>query len=171
MEQSPQFTTIKGKFKRRLWGNEEQYRITLYSLIEADDMAPDQVKMDRTFVAKGNFLPENETLITRFTGRWVKNKGRDGFAFQVQSFMEEPPASKEGIIKYLSSGLYKGIGPKTAENIYKTFGKQSIEVLTRQTERLREVKGIGKSTLSCIIESVKSTRDLQELVLFSLSTM
>ena len=166
MEQSPQFTTIKGKFKRRLWGNEEQYRITLYSLIEADDMAPDQVKMDRTFVAKGNFLPENETLITRFTGRWVKNKGRDGYAFQVQSFMEEPPASKEGIIKYLSSGLYKGIGPKTAENIYKTFGKQSIEVLTRQTERLREVKGIGKSTLNCIIESVKSTRDLQELVLF-----
>lgn len=166
METVRQVTTIKGRFKRRLWGNDQQYRISLYSLVDADEDAPAQVQADKTFVAKGDFLPENETLITRLTGRWVKNKNRDGYAFQVQSFFEEPPSSKEGIIKYLSSGLYKGIGPKTAENIYKTFGKQSIEVVTKETDRLREVKGIGKSTLACIIESVKSTRELQELVLF-----
>ena len=112
METVRQVTTIKGRFKRRLWGNDQQYRISLYSLVDADDDAPAQVQTDKTFVAKGDFLPENETLITRLTGRWVKNKNRDGYAFQVQSFFEEPPSSKEGIIKYLSSGLYKGDRPQ-----------------------------------------------------------
>lgn len=159
-------STVKGRFKRRLWGNDQQYRIVLYELVEVDETAPEQIQLDGTFVAKGNFLPENEALITNLRGRWVKNKNRSGYAFQVQSFYEEPPASKEGIIKYLSAGLYKGIGPKTAARIYDTFGKDSIQVVTRETDKLQTVKGIGKSTVSCIIESVKATRELQDLVLF-----
>lgn len=159
-------SVVKGRFKRRLWGNDQQYRIVLYSLVEVDETAPEQIEQDGTFVAKGNFLPENEALITSLSGRWVKNKNRPGYAFQVQSFYEEPPASKEGIIKYLSAGLYKGIGPKTAARIYDTFGKDSIQVVTRETDKLQNVKGIGKSTVACIIESVKATRELQDLVLF-----
>lgn len=159
-------SVVKGRFKRRLWGNDQQYRIVLYSLVEVDETAPEQIEQDGTFVAKGNFLPENEALVTSLSGRWVKNKNRPGYAFQVQSFYEEPPASKEGIIKYLSAGLYKGIGPKTAARIYDTFGKDSIQVVTRETDKLKAVKGIGKSTVTCIIESVKATRELQDLVLF-----
>lgn len=159
-------SVVKGRFKRRLWGNDQQYRIVLYSLVEVDETAPELIEQDGTFVAKGNFLPENEALVTSLSGRWVKNKNRPGYAFQVQSFYEEPPASKEGIIKYLSAGLYKGIGPKTAARIYDTFGKDSIQVVTRETDKLKAVKGIGKSTVTCIIESVKATRELQDLVLF-----
>ena len=159
-------TIVRGRFKRRLWGNDEQYRIVLYTLVGEADGLPLAVREDQTFVAKGSLLPENDTIVVRFTGQWVKNQGRDGFAFKVSSFYEEPPTNKEGIIKYLSSGLYKGIGVKTAENIYKVFGKDSIQIVTRQTERLREVKGIGSSTVACIIESVKETVELQDMVLF-----
>ena len=112
METVRQVTTIKGRFKRRLWGNDQQYRISLYSLVDADDDAPAQVQTDKTFVAKGDFLPENETLITRLTGRWVKNKNRDGYAFQVQSFFEEPPSAKKELSNTCPPACIKGSAPK-----------------------------------------------------------
>ena len=51
----------------------------------------------------------------------------------------------------LSSGLIKGIGPKTAEKIYDKFGDQTLDILDNHTEklirenpyRLRDMAGIG----------------------------
>ena len=60
-------SAVKGRFKRRLWGNDQQYRIVLYELVEADETAPDQIQHDGTFVAKGNFLPENRAMLFRYS--------------------------------------------------------------------------------------------------------
>ena len=169
METVRQVTTIKGRFKRRLWGNDQQYRISLYSLVDADDDAPAQVQTDKTFVAKGDFLPENETLITRLTGRWVKNKNRDGYAFQVQSFFEEPPSSKEGIIKYLSSGLYKGIGPKTASELAISIDIEDFP----SHDRLASYCGLAPrnrqsgTSISSVTASRQGNKRLKNLLIFS----
>jgi len=163
-----ELTMVRCRFKRKLFEGADQFRICIYKLESAESAVPNHVKEDGTLVAKGNILPMNDALIVQLTGRWVKNTGgRDGYAFKVEKApIEEPPITKDGIIKYLTSGLYKGIGEKTAENIYKTFGKDSIEIVTRQTDRLREIKGIGPSTVTNIIESVKETVELQDLVRF-----
>ena len=49
-----------------------------------------------------------------------------------------------GIEKYLGSGLIKGIGPVMANRIVKVFGKETIEVIEKDTEKLSEVQGTGK---------------------------
>lgn len=157
---------VKGRFKRKLWSNAEQYRISVFLLEDAGCPVPSHVKDNGEFVAKGTLLPENDAIPVKFTGRWVRSKGREGYAFAVKTYEELPPASKDGIIKFLSSGLYKGIGIKTAKNIYSAFGGDSIEVVTRQTDRLREIRGIGPSTVASIIECVRETVELQDLVRF-----
>ena len=155
---------IRGRFIRRLWGNDEGYRISLYEIIEAPENTPDEFLRSGTFVAKGVFLPELEQLTVKFTGAWRKSKGKS--ALQVHSFAEETPKSKEAIIEYLSSGLFRGIGPKTAERIYDAFGKDAPEIIIHNPKRLTEVKGIGVVTAQFIAESVNENRAIQDLVLF-----
>lgn len=42
----------------------------------------------------------------------------------------------EGILGYLSSGLLKGIGPKTAGEIVQRFGTDSLNIIEHHPERL-----------------------------------
>ena len=63
-------------------------------------------------------------------------------------------SSKEGIINYLSKGEIEGIGVQLAERIYETFGDDTIDIVTNQTDRLREVYGIGKKTVKKVKESL-----------------
>ena len=163
-----ELTMVRCRFKKKIYEGDSQFRICLYKLESAESAVPNHVKNEMTLVAKGVALPMNDAVVVQFTGKWTKNTGgRDGYTFKVEKPpVEEAPITKDGIIKYLVSGLYKGIGEKTAENIFKTFGKDSIEVVTRHTDRLREIKGIGPSTVNNIIESVKETVELQDLVMF-----
>lgn len=63
-------------------------------------------------------------------------------------------SSKEGIINYLAKGEIEGIGVQLAEKIYETFGDDTIEIVTNQTDRLLEVYGIGKKTVKKVKESL-----------------
>lgn len=112
METVRQVTTIKGRFKRRLWGNDQQYRISLYSLVDADEDAPAQVQADKTFVAKGDFLPENETLITRLTGRWVKNKTGTATLFRSNRSLRSRHPAKRELSNTCPPACIKGSAPK-----------------------------------------------------------
>ena len=55
-----------------------------------------------------------------------------GKQFQVDSFSLQAPTSTLGIERFLASGRFKGIGPKTAKVIVAHFGAQTIEVLSHQ---------------------------------------
>ena len=48
----------------------------------------------------------------------------------------KPPSSYEGIIAYLSSDLFKGIGKKKAKKIVDCFGTDTISIIKNQPELL-----------------------------------
>src|SRR5579863_3785084 len=75
-------------------------------------------------------------------GEW-ENDPKYGRQLHVTSFTQRLPASPEGIMRYLSSGLIKGIGPKKAKLIVDHFGEQTLAIIEQQPERLSEVKGIS----------------------------
>ena len=63
-------------------------------------------------------------------------------------------SSKEGIINYLAKGEIEGIGVQLAEKIYDTFGDDTIDIVTNQTDRLLEIYGIGKKTVQKVKDSL-----------------
>src|SRR5216110_1964996 len=75
-------------------------------------------------------------------GEWEKDP-KYGRQLHVTSFVQRLPASKEGIIRYLSSGLIKGIGPKKATLIVDHFGEQTLAIIEQQPDLLSQVKGIS----------------------------
>ncbi len=113
-------------------------------------------------VIVGNLFDVNEGDFLEVTGE-VFNHSRYGEQVKVQSFKTILPEDKEGMIKYLSSGRIKGIGKKTAEKIVNKFGTSTFEVLQNKTERLREIKGLKKSTVEEIKKNLKDNKTIREL--------
>ncbi len=101
----------------------------------------------------------------RAHGGWEETP-KFGPRFRVTRFDIVPPSSVEGIEKYLSSGLIRGIGPVIAERIVKRFGADTLRVISEQPERLRQVQGIGRKTLTKITSSWEQHREARETMVF-----
>src|SRR5438876_6143484 len=98
-------------------------------------------------------------------GEWEKDP-KFGRQLRVISFVQRLPASKEGIIRYLSSGLIKSIGPKKAKLIVDHFGEQTLAIIEQQPERLSEVKGVSAKDRDQIIKTWAEQSEIKELHLF-----
>lgn len=116
-------------------------------------------------VAVGNFpyIKEGEHL--KLTGNWIVHK-QFGKQFSVTNCEEILPTTIEGIEKYLTSGIIKGIGPVTARRIVNYFGEKSLEILDNNIDRLKEIEGIGQKKFEIIKQSYFEHYDLRNIIMY-----
>ena len=62
------------------------------------------------------------------------------------------PATSSAMLKYLSSGVIKGVRHATAEKIVSAFGDKTFEILENSPEMLAELPGISRDKAMCIGE-------------------
>ncbi|MBS3943313.1 MAG: ATP-dependent RecD-like DNA helicase [Dethiobacter sp.] len=116
-----------------------------------------------TFV--GNFpqLTEGESL--SITGQWQLHP-RFGQQLVVENWERLIPATVDGLTRYLSSGLIKGVGPVMAKRIVRHLGLSTLEILEKEPHRLQEVEGIGSKKSKQIINSFRNYKQLQNVMVF-----
>ncbi len=68
------------------------------------------------------------------------------------------PDTRDGVIAYLSSGKFPGVGEKTARAIVAALGTEALRILDETPERIREVPGIGQRKAQGIIEALEAGR-------------
>jgi exodeoxyribonuclease V alpha subunit len=93
-----------------------------------------------------------ETL--RVRGRYEQHPSF-GRRFRVESYSPVLPTTADGIARYLGSGLIEGIGGGLAKRLVERFGDKTLEVITIQSGRLREVPGIGAQRAEAIASAVR----------------
>lgn len=120
---------------------------------------------DKGHVAVGNFLSINIGENLKLVGNF-KHNGKYGMQFQVDSYESVAPKTRNGIIRYLSSGLIKGVGPVTAEAIVKKFKENTLEIIEFNPEKLVEVRGISQKKAKLISESLVEVKDMQNAMVF-----
>ncbi|MFP4169276.1 MAG: ATP-dependent RecD-like DNA helicase [Desulfonatronovibrionaceae bacterium] len=103
--------------------------------------------------------------ILDMSGHW-KEHPKFGRQFQVQNYSQILPATENGIKRYLSSNMIKGIGPVTAERLVNSFGAGVLDILDQNPDRLLEVEGIGPGKLKTIVNSWEEQREIRSLMLF-----
>jgi len=99
------------------------------------------------------------------SGGWVEHP-RYGKQFKVESANISYPTTDAGIIKYLGSGMIRGIGPVTAKRIVSKFGETTLDIFDNNISRLIEVEGIGKKKLEQIKEGWEEQRSVKNVMLF-----
>jgi len=98
-------------------------------------------------------------------GQWNLHPSH-GRQFQAKAITCITPTSAEGIRRYLASGMIKGIGPTFAQRIVDKFGEQTLDVIDKESARLREVEGIGEGRRKLIKESWNEQRGVREIMIF-----
>ncbi len=89
-----------------------------------------------------------------------------GQRFVVSAFTPITPTTSTGIARYLGSGLVPGIGAALAERLVEKFGADTLEVISTQSGRLREVSGIGAQRAQAIADAVRSKKLEAEVLSF-----
>lgn len=87
-----------------------------------------------------------------------------GKQFKVETFEKVIPTSKDGLQRYLSSGIIKGIGPATAKKIIKKFGTDTISILRYEPEKLADIKGITIEKAIDISQSFNENTEVWKIV-------
>lgn len=114
------------------------------------------------FTAVGYDLPRTNAIQMEIDGVW--KTGKYGCQLQVEHWSEIIPPTIEGIRGYLSSGLLKGIGEKTADAIVARFGVDSLNVLEQHPERLLEIRGITEEKLEEIKTGYTESKMMRDLM-------
>lgn len=98
-------------------------------------------------------------------GIWQNDKTH-GLQFKAHHLKVVPPATLEGIEKYLGSGMVKGIGPHFAKVLVKAFREQVFDVIETEPERLKSLPGIGPKRIARITGAWSEQKAIREIMVF-----
>jgi exodeoxyribonuclease V alpha subunit len=99
------------------------------------------------------------------SGEWVNDRIH-GQQFKARFLRISPPTSAEGIQKYLSSGMIRGVGPVYATKLVRAFGGKVFDVIEATPDRLREVEGIGPVRAASILAAWAEQKAVREIMVF-----
>ncbi|MBU1221099.1 ATP-dependent RecD-like DNA helicase [Myxococcota bacterium] len=105
-------------------------------------------------------------------GTWLKTEGtweingKFGPQFRITRWEMTQPATKEGLIRFLGSGLVNGIGISFAERIVNHFGADTLSIIENKPHKLMEVEGIGKVRCESISRSFLERKHMAQVMVW-----
>ena len=72
----------------------------------------------------------------------------------------------QGLLKNTLVGLIKGIGSKFAKRIIRQFGRDILDVIETDIQRVLKVPGIGKKRVENIHKSCEGQKEIKNVMLF-----
>ncbi len=116
-----------------------------------------------TCVGKFPFITAGQNV--ELEGEMIKDK-KYGEQFKVSHAKVLAPTSIDGIIKYLGSGLIKGVGPVTAMNIVAKFKQSTLDIIQFNPQKLVEVRGVSPAKAVQIHEAYQQLKTMQNAIMF-----
>ncbi len=149
-----EYETLHGRVEHITYKS-QQTGYTVFKLSVAGD----------TVVVTGNFPYVSQGDVVNLTGEYVVHNTY-GPQFKAHTCEKEAPTDEAAILRYLSCGAIKGIGPATASKIIKKFGNNALDVIKNHPERLCEIKGISPDKADRISKEYMRQFGIQDLMLY-----
>lgn len=108
-----------------------------------------------TITVTGNFLELVIGFSYEFSG-YYKEHSKYGKQFSAVTFIKKDSFTKQGLINYLSSEKFYGIGPKLAESIVDTLGLDAIKKIREDDTALVGIKGLTKAKKEALVTVIKN---------------
>ncbi|PKR85178.1 SF1B family DNA helicase RecD2 [Heyndrickxia camelliae] len=151
---------IKGRHLVTIFHNEQN----LYSVIRIRVDETNDNSADKEAIITGHFpkMHEQETYI--FYGAFQEHP-KFGLQFNAKHFKKEIPHTKQGIIGYLSSELFNGIGKKTAERIVDELGENAISKILEQPSLLDKVPKLPPEKAKLLYDTLMEHQGLEQVMI------
>ncbi len=147
---------VEGIIKQYLFFNEEN----AYSVIKVEltDTSEKSLAYYEPTIVVCGFFPKLETQVKyRFYGK-VTSHPRFGTQYAAERFERIVDNTRAGLIDYLSSGLIKGVGPKTAERIVDALGLGALDAIAQDVSALDKIPKLNKDLKQGIREAILENR-------------
>jgi exodeoxyribonuclease V alpha subunit len=155
---------VEGILKTYLFFNETN----AYSVLKieiTDTTEPDLVFYEPTIIICG-FFPKLEPISKyRFYGK-IKSHPKYGTQYDAERYERVMDNTFEGLIDYLSSGIIKGIGPKTAERIVSTLGLDALDKIANNPNVLDTVPKFQKNLKNGIHDAILENRKMESTLVW-----
>ena len=150
---------IKGKHLVTIFHNEQN----MYTVLRIRVEGTNESYQDKEAVITGYFPRLHEQETYTFFGE-MKEHPKFGLQFHASHFKKDIPHSKQGVINYLSSELFKGIGKKTAESIVSTLGENAISKILNQPSLLDSVPKLPPDKAKLLYDSLMEHQGLEQIM-------
>lgn len=118
-----------------------------------------------TATAVGSMPDVNIGDELKLIGNWkVHSSYGEQFAFEY--YEQFVPSTAESILKYLSSGVIKGIGRATAKRLVDAFGDKTLEIMQNEPSRLEEIRGISHEKALKLNAEIRKAFGMREVMLY-----
>lgn len=143
---------IKGRIRDIIYRNEiNSYTIATFETDEEET----------TVVGYLPFIEKGDNL--KITGNFVEHP-EYGRQLKIETFEKLMPEDLDSIENYLANGKFKGIGPATAKRMVNTFGKDVINIIKFEPEKLSCIKGITEEKAIEISQSFNENWEVWQIV-------
>lgn len=115
------------------------------------------------YTAVGNMPPMSEGENVEIDGE-IKENPKYGEQIAVRSVKKLMPNNKEGMIRFLSSELFSGVGYVLATSIVEAFGDKTFEVIEKEPLLLARLKGINIKKAIQISDAFTGNKAMQEVI-------
>ncbi|WP_430785087.1 SF1B family DNA helicase RecD2 [Virgibacillus flavescens] len=150
---------IKGELLYTIFQNTtEHFSIAKIRVIETNEAIK-----DKEIVVKGYFSNLQESKNYVFHGQ-MERHNKFGLQYQVTSFESDIPDTTDGLIAYLSSDLFYGIGKKTATKIIDHLGENAIATILTKPDVLKDIKGLKPDKAEQLVKTLQENEGFEHVV-------
>lgn len=115
-----------------------------------------------TVVGTLPYLSEGDAAV--FYGSYIMHPSY-GRQLKAESFERKTPQNAAAVLRYLSSGAIKGVGPSTAQRIVEKFGAESLDIIQNKPEELATIRGISLSKALAVSEEYNKQYGVRDIVM------
>ncbi|MFS7259502.1 ATP-dependent RecD-like DNA helicase [Carnobacterium divergens] len=135
------------------------YKVVLVRVVETNSTFK-----EKEIVVTGSFGQIQEEEVYRFYGK-LTDHPKFGLQFNAERYQQERPTSAAGVVSYLSSDKFPGIGKKTAESIVDALGEYAIDEILQNPAILKGIPGLNEKKIALISETLQSGDGMEQIII------
>ncbi|WP_010531083.1 SF1B family DNA helicase RecD2 [Lentibacillus jeotgali] len=152
---------IKGELLYTIFhSDQEDFSIAKIKILDTNEDFP-----EKDIVIKGYFSGLEETAAYYFYGDFERH-AKFGLQYKVSAYQTFIPDTKDGLIAYLSSDMFHGIGKKTAEKIVTALGDNAISKILNDKNILADVPGLKKDKADKLAEKLAENQGFEHIAVY-----
>ena len=157
-------TFIKGIYRKSIFESDKGYVIGLFKLKETDNEEL-KIYINKIITFTGYFHELNIDDLYCFKGNVVDHP-KYGLQFNVLEYERLKPDDEDGLVAFLSSDLFKGIGEKLAQSIVDTLGKNVLDEILKDESCLLLVPKMTNKKAHKIYETLMKYEESHQIIVY-----